>query len=162
MFTILAIKKFFLGNTLSIVFIGLIIALLAIIIIPNLNQISEKLGFETRTSLKTKLVKEQQNTQVAIDANRTLEGTISVIEKSKDNALNTIEEHHETVKKTEKKVHEIVVKKNQTIAKVLSKEIKSDIPEATVVSKIQITAIWSTFCEFNEDPTCQQPEIKGT
>jgi len=157
-----------LTNLLFIILIGLIIVL----VIPNINQIKEKLGFETRTSLKVKLNQEISNTNAVLSNNKELNQTIDILGRTNEVISDlAIRKDIETNKVT-KKVSNIISKKKKAIdekTKFEKDQLNSEsIAEENIIvdteqdirrdirtSTIQIDSIWEAYCEFNDDDTCK-------
>jgi len=159
--------------TVYIVIVFTIIA--AVAVMYNSNLIMEKLGFETRTVVKNNLYKETQNTNVAIDANKKQLLSIAVLKKSHDLTVLSIKNIKENTKKTDTAVSDIIDSKDLKISEVLTTSevilpltgnsetayaanniLDEEVNISSAISKIQIEAIWQTYCLSNTDDFCQQ------
>ena len=78
------------------VIVGLIALVVLAIVLPNASSIAERLGFETRASLKAQLAKEEVKADTALQANTNL---VQEIEKELLVLVKT--EHQETLTKIE-------------------------------------------------------------
>lgn len=171
----IALKKIFGQITGSNGLLIILVALLAVILIPNYNFIKEKLGFETKASLGIKLDKEKNKSDTLLDANKNLSEGIDIANKTKDNTVKSIVELNAKDKKTNEKVIDIIKKKDNIIAKIKEKyKTKDDNSENNTVkddgqnsptvdleeeqnlevSIAQIESIWSTYCGFNVSQQC--------
>ncbi len=152
-----AISGFFknlFGGNLAYIFITIMIILSAILIVPNFSKVAGLLGYQTRSVLKEKLQTAEINTHIAIDTNKLLNGTINVLENTVKNTEEAIVTKVENDKKTEKVIKTIVTKKKEKIEEVV-KIIDPSVDKEKEISNIQISAIWDTYCEFNEDASCK-------
>lgn len=167
------LRSFFIKNSLSTGFIVLLAVLIVIIVVPNLDQISEKLGFETRTSLNKELVEEKQQTAEVIEANKSLDTAITVIEetqKQADTVSTSLEQQKKEVTNRKNQILEEKKKKLETVKKPQphkpttpdkSPTSPSVMEEAlnTSISQIQIQSVWKTYCDFNQHPGCSAPGV---
>lgn len=103
--------KFFFGENTLITVCLIVIALL---VVPKYNQIMEKLGFETRTTLTTKLAQSEDQTKKAAEANKSLDEVVQkLIESNKDATIaNTsiINKHDNSDKAKEKIIRDKTIK----------------------------------------------------
>lgn len=164
------LKKTLFGNPLGMALLGIVLVLFAVILIPNIGQISERLGFESRATLKEKLAVEKINTDTAVDANASLVTAVAISDKTTENTVKAINNLNDNNKVTDVKTTDIVKKKNSNIARVKAekKEVASvDDPiqlkmatklEEERISTYQVLAIWEAYCQFNVDETCKNIE----
>lgn len=147
------LKSKFLGNSLAWIFIGTVALVLGIIVIPNMEQIKEKLGFETRTTLKVQ-VQEQQ--EVIKDLSIANTGLAEIVQQQ--------EEIHQVENEQINKQAEVVEQTTQVVNKVIENKVKhiKTIKASTTVDKdkvkqistTQINSIWDTYCNFNTSSDC--------
>lgn len=154
------LAKFLFGDITKI-FITVLIALVAMIVIPNYNQILERFGFETRTSLKVKLNQEENNTNVAVDANQNMVNTIDTLEKTAKNVDDAINNHIEQNKKTDTKVSAIKKKKDSRIDVVQGASDKTPEQKMLEIDQVEIDSIWEAYCGFNNDTQCTMSTTQG-
>lgn len=159
------------------IFLVLLIGLLAIIIVPNYNNIKEKLGFQTKTTLVKDLTEEKNKVKDLTIVNKDLNDTIINNENSKKNSIDTIirvvEKDKETdiktsdiIKKKKTKIaqikagHEIVIRNidNENIESIVKEEVELNTENAVEIEKveqekaisaIQIASVWEAYCEYS-------------
>lgn len=116
---------------------GLVI-LLGLIVIPNLDQLKEKLGFETRASLLQDKQQLQDNIDSLIAVNHQNVEQIeqaTIIQQQSD--IVTVE----AVKEIEKKTTEV-----KQIRKTTQRVIKSiPVDKTDEISKANISSLWATY-----------------
>lgn len=140
----------------SSILLLVLIGLLAFMIIPNLELIKEKLGMETRATLKVKVAAQNVVIDDLTSSNDNLMNTIivdSMLEKAKDEVVVKQIETTRVIKEASKEAVKVKAKK---IAKV--KQAKTTpVEQAQAISKIQIQTIWDSFCDFNTHQQCGVP-----
>ena len=67
--------------------VGVVALLLLAVVVPNASSIAERLGFETRASLKAQLAKEEVKADIALQANTNLVQEIEKEQKSSELTL---------------------------------------------------------------------------
>lgn len=108
-------------------FIGLLIAFILLIIIPNTDTILTRFGFETKTSLKGQLVSAQKNIETITSANNDLQ------------ASGRIKDVENTSSKTElAKAATINAKNIEGIAKINANKDKNIAPS---IQKLKLTTV---------------------
>ena len=127
------------------------------------------LGFETVENVKTALVQETKNTDVALQANDSLKETLDDVVVSHEDALNTIDRINTAIEETKQTLDKITDVRDDRIKKIVKVKNKSQLQrklsetepdkaltaeEIREVSVANITAIWSTYCSFNENEQC--------
>ncbi len=148
-----ALFKKLTGINLNTIFIGIFLAVIAAVLIPNYSRVMGFFGYETREVLKDKLNVANSNVEIATNVNK---DNVSVI-KTQDEVAKSNEEiivkKFEGEKKTADKVASIKTAKTEKIESI---EKLPDTPEekAKKVSEVQISAIWDTYCSFNTDAQC--------
>lgn len=133
-----------------------LVVFIGIVVISNMDNISEKLGFDTKKTLAVKLNQEEANSNVAISANKKTQETVGIISKMSevkdvistklnDEIIETIKEIDNIEKSTDKKI--VKITKNTTT---------TDLQKKQEISKANIIAIWDSYCSFNEDSECSK------
>ena len=142
------------------VIVGIIALLLLAIVVPNASSIAERLGFETRASLKAQLAKEEVKADTALQANTNLVQEIEKEKKSTELTL-AITDTLSTVKATNTtKVTQIKAKRDKLVATAVKTDIETVnqpssntldtnnhyTPEVVQqVASANIDAIWSAY-----------------
>lgn len=132
------------------------IVLIAIIVIPNMDSIKEKLGIETTKSLSVKLVQEEHNTDIAIQANKNLlesQGVITELKNAEDEITGQLTEEIRVANDTASNIKD---KANTKISKIVKDTKISDQQKPEEISKVNIASIWESYCSFNQDSECKQ------
>lgn len=150
----LAIFKTFFSNSTNVIIVVLI-AIAALIIIPNSQIILERFGFETRATLKADLVNEKRNNEVLVSAieNNAAQGAIK---KETDTIADTKStEMSIENKKIDTETKSVIKKKDQKIKQIipvdeskLTQAEKDDIDNK--VSEVAIDEIWSSYCSIDK------------
>ncbi len=163
------VLKSILSNPMNYVFLGILFVILMAIIIPSYNRVKGLLGFETIENVKTALVQETKNTDVALQANDSLKETLDDVVVSHEDALNTIDRINNAVEETKQTLDKITEVRDTQIKKIVKVKNKSQLQrklsetepdkaltaeEIREISVANITAIWSTYCSFNENEQC--------
>lgn len=163
------VLKSILSNPMNYVFLGILFVVLMAIIIPSYNRVKGLLGFETIENVKTALVQETKNTDVALQANDSLKETLDDVVVSHEDALNTIDRINTTIEETKQTLDKITEVRDTQIKKIVKVRNKSQLQrklsetepdkaltaeEIREISVANITAIWSTYCSFNENEQC--------
>lgn len=141
-------KLFNSGGILLMVLLGLV----AIIVVPNLEQIKGKLGFETKASLKATVQAQDAAITHLEAANLNLVQTVAVIEQVAVIKEAAVEQHVEVKEVVKEEVKKVIKVKHQKV-----KQIKSKHPpeqRADAISRVQIAAIWERYCDFNTHSSC--------
>ncbi len=132
------------------------IVLIAIILIPNMDHIKEKLGIETTKSLSVKLVREQHNTDIAVKANETLINNQEIIDQLGEAEDSITEELLQELEVANKKTSDIKERTTSKINKIVKDTKLSDPQKRKEISKSNIASIWESYCSFNQDSECKQ------
>ena len=133
-----------------------IVVIIGIILIPNMDNIKEKFGFDTMRSLSVKLKQEEHNTDTAVAANRIIEQTHEVINNLGIAEDIITEDFLKDIKAVDETVEVIKDKTNTKIAKINKKPKQTEEQRLREISKINIDSIWSSYCSFNKDDECKQ------
>lgn len=144
-------------NSLTYILIGIFVLIFAVILIPNFSQIQEKLGFETRASLKVDVAKVTEDKEAALESNKNLESSLITADEINAEVLKAINNKIIELDKADKAVDAIIKHKDKQIEKVKSqskKEAQSSKAEEKAISSIQINALWSAYCDSDQDNTC--------
>jgi glutamyl/glutaminyl-tRNA synthetase len=158
-------------------FLIAIIAVLAMIILPNINSISEKLGFDTKASLREKVVVEKVIADKAIEANKKLAEVNAIFEKTNENALQAVSTQNEAketitakaetiIAKRKNKIHvaktkikpttEIAAKQPEIDPKLkMAVQLSGESLERVEASKTNSLAVWEAYCTFNKNDNCK-------
>lgn len=149
------LKSKLLGNGLSVGFIAVIGVIILIVVFPNLDQIRERFGLETRTGLKLAL----QNQQAAVDvlqaSNTNLEATLKTSFEIDHIMKDAVVEQAAETQAVQQQVEQIISHKKAAIRNLKTQPVSSEnrIQQQTDISRTQIMAIWETYCHYN---TCQK------
>lgn len=162
-----------LGGNISFYFIVSILLVIGMIIVPNLSQIYERLGFQTKTSLRI------DNTRKADQIDRLIDTNISnEIEHQRQAEIKDMEEKIllETMNQShsiEKLQHDENEKRISAISKIKSHYAKLNRVSTTrhkshtthkhtrsrqsmnkTVAAIQIAYVWKMYCSMNTNTIC--------
>lgn len=163
------VLKNVLTNLSSYIFLGILFIVLMAIIIPSYNRVKGMLGFDTLENVKTALVQEQKNTDTVIEANESLKGTLDDVFVAHEDALDTIKRIDEAIEETKVNLDKITEVRDNQIKKIVKVKTKSQMQrklsetekdkeltkeEIREISVANITAIWSTYCSFNDNEQC--------
>ncbi len=153
-------KKLF-GFDITAVFIVIMLAMVAAIVIPNYSKVLGFFGYESREVLKEQRDAAVQNTQVVIDANKE---SVKVVDTLKETTKN-IESVIIDVVKKEKTIHkqytEVKEKKDTKIQDIKDSKEKSVELQEKEISEVQINSLWDSYCGFNTSELCK-PVVSGT
>ena len=147
--------------SLSSKFVLFLLAVVLVVLIPNLSQISEKLGFETTNSLRKKIEILKSDKERLEENEKVLKKEIE-IEKQKAKDLEEtlkINENNKTV------IKQTVVKYVKVLSPKPTPPTKTNAPDgllkATVSEKTpeelsleNITTIWKAYCEIHNVANC--------
>ena len=153
---VLGIKDNAKSNPLMYVVPIIIIVLMAIIIIPNLDSIKEKLGIETTKSLSIKLAQEEHNTDIALETNAKLIENNEIVEKLENTEDEITEELLQEIEVANKKTLNIKEKTTSKITKIMKDTKLSEQQKREEISSSNIASIWQSYCSFNQDVQCKQ------
>ena len=134
------------------------IVIFATFLLFNTNVILSKLGVETTTNLKARLVTAQQQLQVAQSTNKVLNDRLTTLQAETSKQLKAVEELHQQEKATEKRVDVILRnKQSSTQTTITSLKKKTVTTSETIQIPIQeydsllaenIDTISRTYDEF--------------
>ena len=142
------------------VIVGIIALLLLAVVLPNASSIAERLGFETRASLKAQLAKEEVKADTALQANTNLVQEIEKEKKSTELTLAITDTLSATKTSTVSKITKIKTTRDKVVTSATKTNINDSIqpstitlptnnhytPEAVVqVSAANIDALWSAY-----------------
>lgn len=151
-----AFFKKLIGGDIASVFITILVGLMLLIAIPNLGKMVHLFGYETKAQVQQKLIQANAAVDTAVDANK---GQTSAIA---DLVASLADRDTVQVDTTVKK--QAVVKK--AIKREEAKQVKIKMIETTSIpeidkdkeiSRVQIDFLWTTYCEYNESPSCPAP-----
>ena len=142
------------------VIVGIVALLLLAVVVPNASSIAERLGFETRASLKAQLAKEEVKADIALQANTNLVQEIEKEKKSSELTLAITDTLSATKTSTVTKITKIKTTRDKVVASATKTNIDDAsqastitlstnnpyTPEAVVqVSAANIDALWSAY-----------------
>lgn len=136
------------------IFIWIMLGLLALVIIPNFDQIREKFGFETRASLKADKANLKAVNQQLEDINKNNEAVARSNEAMGKIAENVAENTQASNKAVEAKITKVRTQHTSAVAKARQKaanQVTGPIPETPpphviqAVSEANITALWDAY-----------------
>ena len=143
--------------------VGIIALLLLAVVVPNASSIAERLGFETRASLKAQLAKEEVKADTALQANTNLVQEIDKEKKSTELTLAISDKLTTTKATTATKITKIKATRDKTIVTVTKADIESSSQPSSItlptnnhytpevvqqVSAASIDALWSAYQEI--------------
>lgn len=147
--------------TLPVGFFLVLITVLLVIIVPNFNQISEKLGFDTRTTLEKKLTERDNAIDRLGEGNKDLSLTIDKLKESNAVDLKAVVSDVEHKKEVDTVLSEVKVEAkkrfdNLKLSKTTAakKATVKNAAEADQIAEIQITTIWDAFCKTTHHADC--------
>ena len=157
-FGYLKIAQFFSKYIYAIV--GIVALLLLAVVVPNASSIAERLGFETRASLKAQLAKEEVKADTALQANTNLVQEIEKEKKSSELTLAITDTLSATKTSTVSKITKIKTTRDKVVASVTKTNIDDSTQPSTItlstnnpytpeavaqVSAANIDALWSAY-----------------
>jgi len=153
---LLWVKKFFAENALACIFLGIILALLLYIALPNMDSVRNFFGMETKESLKKDLEVQKQSTETALQAYKKMIDNLDKLEKSKKIAEEIKVKQDTETKEIKKKTESDISKKNDKIEKIKgdSKTPELTKQEIADISTVQINSVWKAYCDFNTSEQC--------
>ena len=117
------------------VIVGIVALLLLAVVVPNASSIAERLGFETRASLKAQLAKEEVKADTVLQANTNL---VQEIEKEKKSSELTLA-ITDTLSATKTSTVSKITKIKTTRDKVVASATKTNIDDASQASTITLS-----------------------
>lgn len=159
---LIAIFKKITGFDPAAILIGIFLLVIAAILIPNYERVAGFFGYETRAVLKDRLETANNNVDVAVDANRVSEGTIAVLEDTVKTVEEVIDSKAKADKVTLKFVDELKLKKDKKVEKIIISPDKPQVDKDKEISEVQISSLWDTFCEFNQDNQCSAKPVQAS
>jgi hypothetical protein len=165
------VLKFFTGINLNYIFIGIMALLLAVIVLPNISAIAEKMGLETRSTLAAKAAVEKKNADIAIGANDNIAKANDILNKTSNNKVETISVVNDKVNTNNDKANVIITKRKTQTAKIKTQpkdpvasvdprlktamQLSGESLERVKASEINALAMLEAYCEFNKDDNCK-------
>lgn len=148
------------GISLGGKFVLFLLGIVLIIAIPNMSEISEKLGFETKASLRKELTKLKMDKELADSQVESIKKDLE-LEKQKNKDLERTRELNEENKK---EISSVVNKHVSVLVPVKRTKInagmkgidmsKSEHKSAEELSLENITTVWKAYCELNSISSC--------
>ena len=142
------------------IIVGVIALLLLAVVVPNASSIAERLGFETRASLKAQLAKEEVKADIALQANTNIVQEIEKEKKSSELTLAITDTLSATKTSTVTKITKIKTTRDKVVASATKTNI-DDVSQASTitlstnnpytpeavaqVSAANIDALWSAY-----------------
>lgn len=133
-----------------------LIVFIGIVVTSNLDNISEKLGFDTKKTLSVKLNQEENNTNTAVAANRTTHEAVGLITETAKVKDIIIAELNEEVIKTIEETNKIEKERDKKIVKISTGTTTTGEQKRKQISETNIAAIWDSYCSFNQDSECSK------
>lgn len=163
MFTVLSgfFKKLF-GFDITTIFVVIMLAMVAAVVIPNYSKVLGFFGYETRAVLKEQRDTAIQNTEVAVNVNTENKKVVEVLEKTTKNVEDTIVEVVVTEKKIAKRNTELKEKKDKKVEDIKNAPNKPKEVQEREISEVQITSLWDNYCGFNSNELCKTNTSTGT
>ena len=142
------------------VIVGIVALLLLAVVVPNASSIAERLGFETRASLKAQLAKEEVKADTALQANTNLVQEIEKEKKSSELTLAITDALSATKTSTVSKITKIKTTRDKVVASATKTNIDDTSQASTItlstnnhytpeavaqVSAANIDALWSAY-----------------
>lgn len=143
--------SFFGLDKLGLYLIAGLVIIAAIIIVPNYNQVIEKLGFETRTTLKVDKQQLKDNNRELANINTENKNTQEVIGVIKDRVTEIADDVKQDSTVTEKKVE--TIKQKHRTAQNTAPPAKTEAERIEQTSKANITLIWDVYNQLQEANT---------
>lgn len=141
-----------------------VIAMIGLVLISNMDNISEKLGFETKATLKTQVVSQKAVIAQAVQTNKDLVKELDNEKESTDATVDVLTGKYFQDMQLDKDMDEIRAEKAKVISKVMKTKLKPSFKsterslesisdekteytssEINEVSKANIEAIWKAF-----------------
>ena len=161
-------KWFFDERNAALMLIVFVVALFLYIILPNIDTLSSIVGFPTKAELKHTVAEQQKVIDTIQDSNKALEKQAEVAQEVStaivEKAINI--QKQQTVKaaqlsiivstkyKAIQKLHRDYKPPKKTVSKSHSKKTTHPHTVKKAVSHVQITAIWDTYCLYNQHKSC--------
>ena len=145
------------------VIVGIVVLLLLAVVLPNASSIAERLGFETRASLKAQLAKEEVKADTALQANTNLVQEIEKEKKSSELILAITDTLSATKTSTVSKITKIKTTRDKVVTSATKTNIDDSAQPSTItlstnnpytpeavaqVSAANIDALWSAYDQF--------------
>ena len=142
------------------VIVGIVALLLLAVVVPNASSIAERLGFETRASLKAQLAKEEVKADTALQANTNLVQEIEKEKKSTELTLAITDTRSATKTSTVSKITKIKTTRDKVVPSATKTNIDDSTQPSTItlptnnhytpeaveqVSAANIDALWSAY-----------------
>lgn len=168
-FAINFIKDKVLGNNGNGLFILILLIPIMAIVIPNIGQIAEKLGFESRTVLKEQVIQQQHDIDALMADNERLKKELEISQAITEVKKQIVKEQAAVIEKVTIETEDIVKKKDKEIKQILASVTdnnisinKEDVKKLKLtptsaekqISKTQINALWDSYCSFNNNTEC--------
>lgn len=133
-----------------------LIVFIGIVVTSNLDNISEKLGFDTKKTLSVKLNQEENNTNVAVAANKNTYEAVGLITETAEVKDTVTTELNEEVIETIEEINKIEKETDKKVVKIATNTTTTDIQKRKQISEANIAAIWDSYCSFNQDSECSK------
>lgn len=160
----------FLTGKLNNIFLGICIAVLAAIVLPNIGNIASFFGYKTKAEIAQELGEVKEQLKEAQLANWSLQASSLLDKGTVDNVNQSVENINVSKEKNQQSTNEILDKKKQALEEIEKTIPKDDIveqptnptPTVTVnqvrskaIARVQAKTMWDAFCQFNSNsPQC--------
>lgn len=135
-------------DKLGLYLIGGLVILAAIIIVPNFNQISEKLGFETRTSLKVDKQQLEDNNRQLVNINTENKKTEEVMNAIEEQATKIADDIAIDTSNIKTKVE--TIKQKHRTSQASAPPVKTEAERIEQTSRNNITLVWDVYNKLQE------------
>ncbi len=171
------LKSKLIDNALSISFIVAMVVLIGIIVIPGIETLKGKLGFDTKATLQVELDNANRLNEELLAINKTSAESAISLDKLNAQIVKTFDKQLVDIRHAEDITIEILAVKHIEIQKVKNKPhvnlkgvVSSGVSkvdkrinrlaQAKVISKIQVASIWSAYCDGNDDTECSTNRLQ--
>jgi competence protein ComGC len=132
----------------------LLFGIAALVIVPNIDNISEKLGFDTKASLKTVVAEQKHTIDAVVKDNKDQANVAQAKDEAQAAKDDATKNQRAEEKKATDKVNGIEGQKKKKINDIQSNPKLTTSEKDQAISAAQIDSVWDTFCSFNQHPTC--------
>lgn len=145
-------KKLFSAD-LTVVFITMMIAIVAVVSLPLFGKFAGFLGYETKETLREQVRVEKKNidTLSAVVKEQTL--AVKVLEGTVDNTAKTLGNKLTKDQTTFKKIAQIQIEREEKIQAIEQLELPVQ-EKVEKISEIRIISIWQAYCTATEAQQC--------
>ena len=127
------------------------------VMIPNIDGISEKFGFDTKSSLRAKTETQKIQIDTVVADNKTLSETGEKKDQIAETKLEVVTDNLTAKANTIETVAKINKTKDVKVKQLESTPTKTSAEIDKEISTVQIASVWRTYCAFNDDSRCNNP-----